>query len=222
MENWPVRKKKKRYRGLILALLMLVPAGYIGVQMVQVLRTNYQTQTAVAYSMSDVVRCDGMLAMDETVIPYEGAGVLGYQVNNGERVSAGTQVARLFADEASAQNRTLSEKLTEELSVLEKSQAGAAADVEALMNQNQQGIYSALDLLESGNYTGLSDARASIQLAQNKMQLDGGRIGFQRPHCGPDGAARRGGCRQRIHTDNSSGGRIFCLRAGQREADVYA
>ena len=153
MENWPVRKKKKRYRGLILALLMLVPAGYIGVQMVQVLRTNYQTQTAVAYSMSDVVRCDGMLAMDETVIPYEGAGVLGYQVNN------------------SAQNRTLSEKLTEELSVLEKSQAGAAADVEALMNQNQQGIYSALDLLESGNYTGLSDARASIQLAQNKMQL---------------------------------------------------
>ena len=77
MENWPVRKKKKRYRGLILALLMLVPAGYIGVQMVQVLRTNYQTQTAVAYSMSDVVRCDGMLAMDETVIPYEGAGVLG-------------------------------------------------------------------------------------------------------------------------------------------------
>ena len=86
MENWPVRKKKKRYRGLILALLMLVPAGYIGVQMVQVLRTNYQTQTAVAYSMSDVVRCDGMLAMDETVIPYEGAGVLGYQVNNGERV----------------------------------------------------------------------------------------------------------------------------------------
>ena len=69
MENWPVRKKKKRYRGLILALLMLVPAGYIGVQMVQVLRTNYQTQTAVAYSMSDVVRSDGMLAMDETVIP---------------------------------------------------------------------------------------------------------------------------------------------------------
>ena len=40
MENSPVRKKKKRYRGLILALLMLVPAGYIGVQMVQVLRTN--------------------------------------------------------------------------------------------------------------------------------------------------------------------------------------
>lgn len=51
MENWPVRKKKKRYRGLILALLMLVPAGYIGVQMVQVLRTNYQTQTAVALSL---------------------------------------------------------------------------------------------------------------------------------------------------------------------------
>lgn len=171
MENRPIKKKKKRYRGLILALLMLAPAAYIGVQMVQVLRTNYQTQTAVAYSMSDVVSCDGMLAMEETAIPYEGTGVLGYQVNNGERVSAGTQVARLFADETSAQNRTLSERLTAELSVLEKSQSSAAADVEALMNQNQQGVYLALDLLESGNYTGLSDARAAIQLAQNKMQL---------------------------------------------------
>ena len=70
MENWPVRKKKKRYRGLILALLMLVPAGYIGVQMVQVLRTNYQTQTAVQYTKSAVGRSDRLLAMDETVSPY--------------------------------------------------------------------------------------------------------------------------------------------------------
>lgn len=91
------------------------------------------------------------------------------------------------------------------------------------MNQNQQGIYSALDLLESGNYTGLSDARASIQLAQNKMQLTMGVVSDFSARIA-DLTARRdaGGCRQRIHTDNSSGGRIFCLRAGQREADVYA
>lgn len=49
------------------------------------------------------------------------------------------------------------------------------------MNQNQQGIYSALDLLESGNYTGLSDARASIQLAQNKMQLTMGSYRISAP-----------------------------------------
>ena len=104
--------------------------------------------------------------------------------------------------------------------MLEKSQAGAAADVEALMNQNQQGIYSALDLLESGNYAGLSDARASIELAQNKMQLHDGRIGFQRPHCGCSGAARRGGCRQRIHTDSSSGGGYF-VSAQDSEKQMY-
>lgn len=171
MEYRTDRKKRKWIRRWIVALLLLVPVGYIAVQMVLVLRVNYQTQTAVEYEMSDSILCDGMLAMQETTIPYEGAGVLGYQVSNGERVSAGTQVARLFADEASAQNRARSEQLTSELEILQKSQTGASADVEALMNQTQQAIYSALDTLESNNYADLSDARASIQLAQNELQL---------------------------------------------------
>lgn len=172
MEERPIKKKKKHRLRFLAWLLLLVPVAYISVQMVQVLRTNYQTQTAIAYTMSDTVLCDGMLAMQEITVPLDGVGVLGYQADNGERVSAGSEIARLFANEAGAQSRLRAEKLTEELALLERSQQGInGTDVEALLNQTQQGVYAVLDGLQSENYTGLDAARAEIQLAQNKLLL---------------------------------------------------
>ena len=172
MEERPIKKKKRHGLRVLMWLLLLVPVAYISVQMVQVLRTNYQTQTAIAYTMSDTILCDGMLAMQEITVPYEGAGVLGYQADNGERVSGQSEIARLFADEAGAQNRLRAEKLTDELALLERSQQGVGGtDVEALLNQTQQGVYAILDGLQSNNYTGLDEARAEIQLAQNKLLL---------------------------------------------------
>lgn len=172
MEPRPIPKKKKhRLRGLAW-LLLLIPAAYITVQMVLVMRTNLQTQTAIAYTMSDTVRCEGYLSMQEMPVPYEGAGVLGYQADNGERVSAGAEVARLFADEAGAQSRVRAESLAKEIALLEKAQTGVkGTDVEALMNQTQQSVYAILDLLESNNFAAISDARADVQLAQNKLLL---------------------------------------------------
>lgn len=168
-----MQKRKTHRRHLFAwALLLLIPAAYICAQMVQVLRTNYQTQTAIAYTMSDTVQCDGLLAMQEMTIPREGAGVLGYQADNGERVSSGSEIARLFADEAGAQSRLLADRLEEELALLEKSQQGVSGtDVEAQMNQTQQGVYQILDLLQSNNYANLSKVRSEIQLAQNKLLL---------------------------------------------------
>ncbi len=172
MESRPIpKKKKRRLRGLVW-LLLLIPAAYITVQMVLVMRTNLQTQTAIAYTMADTVLCDGILSMQEMSVSYEGTGVLGYQASNGERVSAGAEVARLFADEAGAQSRVRAESLTKEIALLEKAQTGVSGmDVEALMNQTQQGVYTILDLLESNNFAALPEARAEVQLSQNKLLL---------------------------------------------------
>lgn len=176
MNEYMHRKKRRRVMRWLMLPLLLVPLAYLGIQLAGVLRVNLQTQTAIAYSMSDFVDCDGMLAMQEQTVVCEGAGVLGYQAKNGERVSAGMEIARLFANEAGAQSRIRSERLTQELALLEKSQSGtgSGADVEALMNQAQQGVYAVLDLLESNNFTGLADACGEIQLAQNQLQLTTG------------------------------------------------
>lgn len=176
MDNRAEKRRKKRLRRLMLMLLMLIPLFYIVVQLVLMVKASYQTQTVISYTMSDVVSCDGMLAMQEMPVGGKTAGVLGYQVNNGERVSAGTEVARIFADEESARNRSIAEKLTRQIENLERSEKNSGADMEMLMNQNQQAVYSALDILESGNYAKLSGACTEIQLAHNGMQLTAGAV----------------------------------------------
>ncbi len=174
MDNRAEKRRKKRMRRIMLMLIMLLPLFYIGVQLVLMVKASYQTQTVIADTMSDIIRCDGMLAMQEMQMEGRTDGILGYQVNNGERVSAGTQVVRIFADESSARSCAAAEKLTQQIETLENSQKNASADMEFLMNQNQQGIYSALNILESGNYAKLSSALADIQTAQNGMQLTAG------------------------------------------------
>lgn len=176
MDNRAEKRRKKRMRRIMLMLTMLIPLFYIGAQMVLMVKASYQTQTVISYTMSDTVSCDGMLAMQETQVEGRTDGVLGYQVNNGERVSAGSEVARVFADEESARSRAAAERLTQQIETLERSQKNTGADMEMLMNQNQQGVYSALDILESGNYAKLSAACTEIQIAQNSMQLTAGAV----------------------------------------------
>ncbi len=177
MNERSTHKRKMHFlRQWAAALLLLLPIAYIGIQFVLMVRTNITVQTAVAYTMSDTVVCDGLLALNEMEVPLTGTGVLGYQAGNGERVAAGEEVACLFASAGGAQNKQLAERLSEELVLLEKTQSvsGDGMDVEALMGQVQQGVYAVQELAEGNNFAGLSSARASIQLAQNQLLLTTG------------------------------------------------
>lgn len=169
-------KKRRKSAKWLVALLLVVPATYVGFQMVKIFRRTYTTQTAVPYTMADTVLCDGILGMKEQNVPYSGSGVLGYLAQNGERVSSGTAVAQLFPDAAQAASSILADRLTSELALLEKSQiSGATAvDVDALVKQTLNGVYDILDAGQTGNYAGIASARSAIQLAQNKLQISTG------------------------------------------------
>lgn len=169
--------KKKRHGGTVLALLLLlIPAVYILLQVVQVLRRPYTTQAAIEYKMADTITCKGILGTNEVDVPYEGAGFLSYIAQNGERVSYGTPVAALYADKTAARSSQLIQRLEEELETLEKSQVDTslALDMESLSRQTLNGIYEVLDAAEQGDYTEVSAARAKIQLAENKIQIGTG------------------------------------------------
>lgn len=168
------RKKKTGTR--LALLLLLIPALYILLQVAQVLRRPYTTQAAIEYKMADTITCKGILGTNEVEVPYEGAGFLSYIAQNGERVSYGTPVAALYADKNAAQSSQRIQRLEEELETLEKSQVDTtlALDMESLTRQTLNGVYEVLDAAEQGDYTGVSGARAKIQLAQNKLLIGTG------------------------------------------------
>ena len=137
-----LEKKKRTGTKLLIGLLLVVPAVYVIVQVATIAARSSAllTQTAVQGTMAESVVCEGFLGMTEQIITYEGSGVLSYIAKNGERVSEGIGVARLFASEADAAQYKRYTALSQEIELLTKAQAtGSAGDASLLEKQVQTG-----------------------------------------------------------------------------------
>ena len=179
MARAPSGKTKSTGTKLLVGLLLLVPAVYVAVQLATIAGRSSAllTQTAVLDTMAESVVCEGFLGMTEQSITYEGSGVLSYIAKNGERVSEGIGVARLFASEADAAQYKRYTALSQEIELLTKAQAtGSAGDASLLEKQVQTGVYDALDALDSGDFSSLEAAQNDIQLAQNKLSVSLGEV----------------------------------------------
>lgn len=179
MAQMPEKKKKRTGTKALIGLFLLVPAVYVIVQLATIAGRSsaLNTQTAVKDIMAETVVCDGYLGMAEQSITYEGTGVLSYLAKNGERVSAGIGVAQLFESEADAAEYRRYTALSEEIDLLTKAQAaGSVSDASLLEKQIQAGVYDALDALDSGDFSSLSQAENEIQLAQNKLNISLGEV----------------------------------------------
>ena len=179
MARAPFGKPKRTGTKLLVGLLLLVPAVYVAVQLATIAGRSSAllTQTAVLDTMAESVVCEGFLGMTEQSITYEGSGVLSYIARNGERVSEGIGVARLFASEADAAEYKRYTALSQEIELLTKAQAtGSVGDASLLEKQVQTGVYDALDALDSGDFSSLEVAQNNIQLAQDKLRVSMGEM----------------------------------------------
>lgn len=153
-------------------LLLCIPVIYLSVQLFVILYRTYETQTIVEDTLSDSIMCRGILGMGETEIPYDGAGFLGYAVEDGARVTAGNVVAYAFPGLEQAQQSAYAEILTQELSIIEKSNISpTGTDTEMLMSQTYNSVYNYLDTIASAHYQALYEKQDAMQLALNKTQV---------------------------------------------------
>ncbi|MEG1176417.1 MAG: HlyD family efflux transporter periplasmic adaptor subunit, partial [Ruthenibacterium sp.] len=153
-------------------LLLCIPVLYIAIQLFAVMYRSYVTETVREDILSDSLDCRGILGMSETEVLYDGSGILGYTVQNGERVSAGAVVAEAFTTTAQAQQSAKARAITQELDTLNKSTISAAGtDTEMLMAQTYRGVCDFLDLVSGTNYKRLAADKAEVQLAANKTQV---------------------------------------------------
>lgn len=165
--------KQKIITAVVLAVLVL-PAVYLGVQLFAILNRPYRTETAVEYTMSDSVFANGYVVFDQTAV--EGSGDLGYLVENGERVAAGTAVAEVYASTEQAQSRRQLEELETQLSLLEKSENTSGTDVDMLYKQQQNALYDLLDCIDMQAYDQVKEAGNQYLLAANKIQIMTGAV----------------------------------------------
>ena len=164
-----MRKSKQAIATILVLIILIAPTLYLGVQIFSILNRPYRTETAIEYDMSDSLFTDGYVVFDQ--VPVEGAGNLGYLVENGERVSAGTQVAEIYTDETQARNRELLNELNQQIELLRKSENISGTDVDMVLKQQQNALYDVLDQMDSQNYGQITDRANQYLLAANKVQI---------------------------------------------------
>ncbi len=167
-------RKKQGIATALVLLVLVLPAAYLAFQVYTVTHRPYATETAIRYDMSDSLFCGGFLAFDQQEVP--GDGMLGYLVENGERVSAGTQVAEQYSDPSQANARRELTELDSQMELLKKSENTAADDVSVLLNQRQSSFYDLLDQLDRQNYSAAENKANDFLLALNRLQITTGKI----------------------------------------------
>lgn len=173
-EAQSMRSSKQKLITAIILVILAVPAAYLGVQLFVILNRPYRTETAVEYKMSDSIYTDGYVVFDQT--PVDGSGDLGYLVENGERVAAGTAVAEVYTSPEQAQSRQQLEEIATQLSLLEKSENTSGTDVDMLYKQQQNALYDLLDCIDLQAYDQVQNSGNQYLLAANKIQIMTGAV----------------------------------------------
>lgn len=111
-----------------LCLLVLV---YFGLQLRDYLVDPFSTAAAAYTKVEETVSANGWLIRAEQVLPGEGSGLLRLTRQEGERVSQGGTVAKVYADQASLDRQTELDRLDERIEQLryaaEESLSGVAS-----------------------------------------------------------------------------------------------
>lgn len=153
----------------ILLLFLLVVAGYVIYQALQILFPENTYEIALPATVSDTVEADGVLLFEESYL--SGSGELGYLVEDGERVSAGTPVAEIYTDASQAALRQQLTELEEQTALLQKSQNASTLQIDQLLRERSAAIYDFLDVLDQQEYGQTDEESNSYLLAQNKLWI---------------------------------------------------
>lgn len=167
-----MRSSKHKIATLAILLVLTVPVLYLAKQLFTILDRPYQTETAIEYDLSDSLLCEGYLAFDQMEVP--GGGLMGYLVENGERVARNGQVAEQYTDESQGRARQRLTELDGQIELLKKSENTAGSDVDLLLGQRQSAFYDLLDQLDSQNYQGVTSQANAYLLAVNRLQITTG------------------------------------------------
>ncbi|MBO5796792.1 MAG: hypothetical protein J6R77_00405 [Clostridia bacterium] len=167
MKDWV-----KRLGLLLLAVFLIV---YVGYQVFQVLYSNVTVETVSAYSVYDTVETEAIAIRQETAVDATvGDQYLFYTLKNGDRVSKGGIIGKLYTNEEAAGFQQQLELLDEDIAQLESAEALASnnyASLEAIDQQLAAKI-KALAVQTNGRDTQtLRDLHTQLLTLMNKRQI---------------------------------------------------
>ncbi|MEG2677629.1 MAG: HlyD family efflux transporter periplasmic adaptor subunit, partial [Oscillospiraceae bacterium] len=98
----------------------LLIAVYVFYQIYMIAYPTYKTEIAMAVTISDSIKADGIVVRNETIIENSGDGIINFLVGDGDKVAIGAPVAEIYVSNSAAANALLLENQKDELDILTK------------------------------------------------------------------------------------------------------
>ena len=162
----------RRLASVALALLILFYIGY------QIWVANYQPlkfETATWAEAADAIQTEGYAIRQETVVPRgSSAGVVGYRLRDGDRVSKEGVVVDIFTDSDAASASQQIEQLDTEIARLESlNQAGQtyAADIRQIDSRIDQRMINLLLGIRENDPEQIQMQREELTYQMNQRQI---------------------------------------------------
>jgi transcriptional/translational regulatory protein YebC/TACO1 len=136
--------------------------------------SEYDTETAIAYTTSNKVTFNGVYVRDEEVLTFDGDGVVSYEVSDGGKLGKNSAVAYIYSDESSIETKQEISKLQSELDVLTKIENPGTTEVSQpsyLTSQIQEKYLSIAYNKELGNMDRVTTAKSELLVQLSTLQI---------------------------------------------------
>ncbi len=160
-------------------VVVIITLAFLGYQVIRYLYMPEQVETAYLFTQSDYVLAQGIAVRDETVITTPANGVTSYLLDDGEKVSAGMPVAKVYSTEQDAANEAAIKKLEQEAQMLSQSADPGHADyanAEVLSSQIIDKLTHLSEVVESRSLGGLDTYKNEYLMLLNTRQVATDRV----------------------------------------------
>lgn len=167
-------KSRDRLLKILAGAAALIIVVYFGAELYGLTANSYNTQTAYVQTVLETVDAEMYVIRDETILTSNGSGITVQLAENGERVSRGSSIAAVFADEATAKNYVEAQSLKKKLEVYESIDNHimlANVDMEKLSGEINADFMNIIDAAYNNDYSGLEDAKLSFSEKLSKRQI---------------------------------------------------
>ncbi len=168
----------KIIKRIILAVLIILAALYVGVQIYNQFDPGISTETATRATVTDSVQVDGLVIRKEALVQNTTSGVISYVAENGAKVAGGGVIASVYASAEAAAEGSRRQQLQTQLEQLEDL-AGAAEIASVNPDNVDKQIYQKLYTLQTEindfNLTDITTERDSMLNLINQWQLATGK-----------------------------------------------
>lgn len=153
--------------GIVLSVFVLL---LVGSQFIYSLGDSRKTEDALLYTVDENESFKGMFVRDETLIEYNGSGVLQFNCTDSTKLSDNSVIAYVYDNEEQIYYKNQVEKLSSLKTDYEKAQNPGTTDgvvTEALRSKLEQSYMKLLTDCDSGDYSDIYSDRKDLMYLLN-------------------------------------------------------